>query len=184
MHETPASLLFRLRKSPTPDQWERFVEIYAPIVRIWARRAGLQDADLADITQEVFAVLLRELPRFEYDPSRRFRGWLRQVVTNVWRTHSRRRRQGSLEDGAEPQVEDPTEDFWETEYRAHLTRRAMMVMERDFEPTTWRACWAVVVERRPASEVAQEFGMSPGAVYAAKFRVIARLRQELQGMLD
>ena len=57
-------------------------------------------------------------------------------------------------------------------------------MQTDFEPKTWKACWAMVVEDRPAAQVAEELGISVGTVYAAKCRVLARLRQELAGLLS
>jgi RNA polymerase sigma-70 factor (ECF subfamily) len=57
-------------------------------------------------------------------------------------------------------------------------------MQAEFEATTWKACWAVVVEDRPAAQVATELGISPNAVYIARSRVLRRLRRELEGLLD
>jgi RNA polymerase sigma-70 factor (ECF subfamily) len=58
------------------------------------------------------------------------------------------------------------------------------VMRAEFEPSTWKACWECVVEGRSAADVGRELGLSPGAVRAAKFRVLCRLRRELDGLLD
>jgi RNA polymerase sigma-70 factor (ECF subfamily) len=79
---------------------------------------------------------------------------------------------------------DAAAEFWETDYRRHVVARAMESMQSDFQPTTWKACWEFVVSGRSAAEVAAELGISRGAVYAAKFRVLTRLRQELDGVLD
>jgi RNA polymerase sigma-70 factor (ECF subfamily) len=79
---------------------------------------------------------------------------------------------------------DALQSFWETEYRQQLVNRAMALMQADFQPATWMAFWEQVVAGRPAKEVAAELGLSPGAAYAAKFRVLDRLRQELAGMLE
>jgi RNA polymerase sigma-70 factor (ECF subfamily) len=79
---------------------------------------------------------------------------------------------------------DPSETAWETEYHQHLVRRALELMKREFQPTTWQACWEVVVSERSAADVGAELGLSVGAVRAAKFRVLARLREELAGLLD
>ncbi len=184
MPETPASLLEQLRRSPTPDHWNRFVELYAPVIHHWAVHTRLQDADAADLIQEVFRVLLQKLPQFEYNPALRFRAWLKQVVVNVWRAQTRRRRGVPLDSAGEVAVADPAEEFWETEYKRSVARRALQIMQRDFEPATWQACWAVVVEGRPAAEAAAELRLKVGAVYAARFRVLTRLRQELDGLLD
>jgi RNA polymerase sigma-70 factor (ECF subfamily) len=79
---------------------------------------------------------------------------------------------------------DPLEDFWEADYRRHLVGQALQLMQADFQPTTWKACWEHAVAGRSAAEVAAELGMTPGAVRAAKFRVLSRLRQELAGLLE
>ena len=76
------------------------------------------------------------------------------------------------------------EAWWEAEYRQHLTNRALRLMQADFQPATWQAFWEQVVVGRPAADVAAELGLTPGAVYAARFRVLDRLRRELAGMLD
>jgi len=85
---------------------------------------------------------------------------------------------------AEAAAPDGPESFWEAEYRQHLANRALRLMQADFRPATWKAFWEQVVVGRPAREVAAELGLSPGAAYAAKFRVLDRLRQELAGMLE
>jgi RNA polymerase sigma-70 factor (ECF subfamily) len=72
----------------------------------------------------------------------------------------------------------------ETEYRHWLVGRALELMRAEFQPTTWKACWECVVNSRPAADVAAELGISVGAVYMAKSRVLSRLRQELTGLLD
>jgi RNA polymerase sigma-70 factor (ECF subfamily) len=187
MNTTPVSLLERLRQPDQPAAWERFVELYTPLLYYWARRIGLQESDAADLVQEVFTVLLRKLPEFTYDRSKSFRAWLRTITLNKWREKQRhagaRRETG---DAALPDLAgaDSAEAVWETEYRQHLVRRALEVMQREFQPATWKACWSLVVEGRSAADVAAELGLSAGAVRSAKFRVLCRLREELEGLLD
>jgi RNA polymerase sigma-70 factor (ECF subfamily) len=186
MHETSASLLQRLRTPGQARAWEQFVELYSPLLYHWAHRAGLRGEDAADLVQEVFALLVRKLPAFEYDPSRGFRSWLRAVTLNKYREVLRRRRPpeapvAALEEFPAPAEGEP---FWEEEYRQLLTRRLLEVMRAEFQEATWRACWATVVEGRSAADVGQELGLSAGAVRAAKFRVLGRLRAELDGLLD
>jgi RNA polymerase sigma-70 factor (ECF subfamily) len=38
------------------------------------------------------------------------------------------------------------------------------------------------VEGQAAAEVAKQVGMSPGAIYVAKSRVLARLKEEVEAM--
>ena len=181
---TPASLLDRLRQPFDPEAWSRFVSLYTPLIYSWACRAGLQEQDALDLVQDVFVTLLRVLPTFSYDRDQSFRRWLRTVTLNTWRNSGSARRTGLLTGAVDadqvPSPEDP-EAAWEAEYRQHVVGRALCVMRADFRETTWKACWEMVVSGRPAADVAAELGLTVGAVYAAKVRVLNRLREELAG---
>jgi RNA polymerase sigma-70 factor, ECF subfamily len=190
MPKTPISLLRRLREPGQPDAWQRFVDLYTPLLLFWARRAGLQEQDAADLAQDVFATLLWKLPELNYQPGEqggRFRAWLRTIALNKWRDSLKKRRvpiadgAAGLSDVAGP---DDFEALWEAEHQQRLVARALELMQVDFEPTTWKACWELVAQGRPAADVARELGISPNAVYIAKGRVLRRLRQELDGLLD
>ena len=55
MTQTPVSLLERLRQPGDQEAWQRFVELYGPLIYAWSRRAGLQDQDAADLVQDVLS---------------------------------------------------------------------------------------------------------------------------------
>lgn len=188
MSRTPASLLERLKHADNQDAWRRFVQLYAPMIYRWAVQAGLSDSEAADLVQDVFLVLVEKLPEFQYDAQRSFRAWLKTVTLNKWREQARRRLPGVkvAADGNLPDAEspDPADLFEETEYRHGLVRRAMQIVQTDFEPATWKAWWKFVVEDRPAKDVAAELGLSVNAVYLAKGRVLGRLREELCGLME
>lgn len=98
MSESPptrCSLLVRLRHVSDARAWTEFVDVYAPLVYRLARKQGLQDADAADLTQEVLRVAVDALPSFTYDPHRgSFRGWLFTVAWHrLQRLFDNRRRQ-------------------------------------------------------------------------------------------
>jgi RNA polymerase sigma-70 factor (ECF subfamily) len=154
----------------------------------WAKRAKLQDQDAADLIQEVFSSLLEKLQNFRYDRDGSFRGWLRTVLLNKWRENQRRRvpQPVSGQDTLLVDLPDPAEAdlIDEQEYRAHLVRGALDLIRSDLQPTTWRVWQEYVVAGRPAAEVARELNMSTHSVYLAKARVLQRLRQELNGLLD
>ena len=188
MNTTSFSLLEQIAQSAPPAAWARFVDLYTPLIYSWACRIGLQEADASDLVQEVFLVLLQKLPEFSYDPSRSFRGWLRTILLNKWRA-KRRRPTGPPLDPRPPalaELPDRAADdaFGEAEYQRHLVARALQLMQTDFQPSTWKACWECIVSGRPAADVAAELGLTARAVRAAKFRVLCRLRQELKGLLD
>ena len=188
MEATPISLLERLRSPVAGPAWDRFVLLYTPLLYLWANRLGAEGPDADDLVQDVFTALVQALPAFEYDASKRFRGWLWTITRNKFRERHRRAAlpipPGGIDPDDIPNATDVMEAVEEREYRDSLTRRAMDLMQSDFEPLTWRAFWETVAVGRPASEVAADLGISPNAVYLAKGRVLRRLRIELAGLLD
>jgi RNA polymerase sigma-70 factor (ECF subfamily) len=189
MNTTPVSLLQKLRSPQANTSWPRFVDLYTPLLYHWAtQRLKLSRQDALDFLQDVFVKLLRKLPELEYDPNRRFRGWLWTLVVNEWRQHQRRHALpvGDASDGAleETIAVPPDRTLEEEEYRKFLVARALDLMRTEFHPTTWQACWALVVEGRPAAEVAAERNMTVNALYVVKSRVLRRLREELAGLFD
>ncbi len=186
MDTTSISLLQRLRTTTEQAAWERFVQLYTPLLCQWARRLGLSGADEADLVQDVFALLLQKLPKFQYESQGRFRGWLWTVTLNKWR-EQRRRHLPTLQadsQACDPAGPDPVVAFSEAEYQKYLVQRALELMKDEFQPATWQAFWDCVVEEQSAAEVGRRLGISENAVYLAKGRVLRRLRQELEGLLD
>jgi RNA polymerase sigma-70 factor, ECF subfamily len=185
MYTTPPSLLEQIRDPSADLAWERFVSLYTPYLFSLVRRAGVGREEASDVVQDVFLLLTKKMPTFEYNAQLSFRAWLRTMVRN--RVHEIGRRRSfpkpfsanelDLEDSAE------AESFEEREYRSYVIARALEIMQRDFAPTTWKACWEHVVSGRTALEVAAELGISEGAVYVAKCRVLRRVREELSGLL-
>ena len=186
MDTTSASLLERLRVSGDQEAWSKLVDLYSPLLLFWARKAGLARADAEDLVQEVFAVLVRKLPQFQYDRGRGFRNWLRTITLNKWRDVCRRRarRAGLSDEPLGDVVEPPPEDLTDAEYRAQLVARALELIESDFEPTTWRAFQQTAVLGRVPAEVAAELGVTRNVVYLARCRVLRRLRDELDGLIE
>ena len=187
---TRASLLVRLGDPEDRAAWRQFVELYGGLVYGFARRNGLQDADAADVTQEVFVAVAQAAGRFHYDPRRgKFRGWLYAVARKrIARALEGRRSQpfGSGDSDVHrrlaeaPGREAASDAFWEQEYQQQLFRLAAGRIQEDFAPTTWQAFWKTAVEGESGSAVAAQLGLSVGAVYVARSRVLARLTEQIQ----
>ena len=186
MNSTSSSLLERLRQPDAEEAWGRFVRLYTPLLFHWARAAGVRGQDAADLVQDVLTLLVRKMPTFQYDHRRSFRAWLRAVALNKWREQRRRRTPpaGGEEALQEVAAPDDMTDFEKTEYRNHVVRQALNALRGEFPERTWQAFWRYAVEGVDAAAVAGSLGLSVGSVYAAKSRVLARLRQELEGLLD
>ena len=141
---------------------------------------------MADFSQEVLLVLVEHLPKFRYDPTRSFRAWLKTILLNAWRKSLIKagRINDQVTDLDHFADSDPGQLLEETEHRDHLVKRALALMQKDFEPSTWKACLEFVVNGRSPTEVAAELGITVNAVYLAKSRVLRHLRAELRGFLD
>jgi RNA polymerase sigma-70 factor (ECF subfamily) len=185
--------LIRIRDSQDALAWSEFAGIYGPLVYAFARKHGLQDADAADLTQEVFRAVARAVGKFHYDVDRGgFRRWLLTVTHNELRdavARARRHPAGSGDTGVKQWIEqqpEPAVDeaLWEEEYQRRRLDWAAQRVCGKVQTATWQAFWQTAVEGKPAEEVAQALKMSLGAVYIAKSRVIARLRQQIETQED
>jgi RNA polymerase sigma-70 factor (ECF subfamily) len=189
---TRASLLARLGDPDDRAAWQQFVELYGSLVYGFARRRGLQDADAADLTQDVFLALARSAGRWRYDAQRgSFRGWLYGVTRNTLAKFLQRRQSQPLGSGdtnarqrldEEPSPGGDPDEAWEQEFQQQLFRVAAEQVRPAFSPSTWQAFWGTAVEGKSAAVVAAELGLSVGAVYVARSRVLARLTEQIQGM--
>jgi RNA polymerase sigma-70 factor (ECF subfamily) len=82
---------------------------------------------------------------------------------------------------SQPDSNDESET-WNLEYQRRLASLAMERIRHEFKENTWRAFWLTAVEGQAAIDAAPQVGMSAGAIYVAKSRVLARLRQEVEMM--
>jgi RNA polymerase sigma-70 factor (ECF subfamily) len=194
MSNTSVSLLERLRERPDGDAWQRLVAIYTPLLRQWLGRYGLQASDLDDLTQEVLAVLVRELPSFQHNERPgAFRRWLRGIAVNRlrewWRGRGDAARGSGDSDMARQveQFEDPhshVSKLWDLEHDRHVMSRLLALIEPEFPAAWWRAFRRHVQDGATAAAVAAELNVTVNVVLLAKSRILRRLRQEAQGLLD
>src|SRR5258708_1660113 len=189
MAEIPAaraSLLVRLRDPRDEAAWTQFGDLYAPVVYGYARKQGLQDADAADLSQDVLGAVAGAVGRLEYDPRRgAFRNWLFTVVRRKlsnWRAAQGNRTQGTGDTGTHQLLENcpapqDVEAAWEAECERRLVAWACEQVRRDVTDVTWQAFWRTAVEGQPGKQVAADLGVTVAAVYHARSRVLARLKE-------
>lgn len=186
--ETRPSLLLRLRDAHDAEAWTSFVRLYTPLVFGYCERRGLQEADAADVTQEVMRTAARELPEFAYDAQRgKFRGWLLQTTRHrLQRFFSRRQRDPQLVSDTtiatilDRDLPDHEQARWEEDYRQRVFEWAAETVRSEFQASTWQAFWLSAVKEDSVKEVARQLGISVGAVYIARSRVLARLREMIE----
>ena len=189
MLQTRASLLLRIRNPHDERAWSEFVRLYAPLIHAYGMKHGLQDADAADLAQDTLRNVLRAIPEFVYDPGRgSFRGWLCTIARNEIRRFAHRRAKQTDGTGDsnvraildEQPDREPHPAEWDHEYRLNLFRWAAERVRAEFRASTWQAFWRTAVGGADAAAVAAELGLTVGAVYIARSRVTARIRQEIQ----
>ncbi|HVC96896.1 MAG TPA: sigma-70 family RNA polymerase sigma factor [Pirellulales bacterium] len=187
--EATSLSLLDLVKARDDEAWKRFSAIYGPMVYHWARQRNLQDQDVSDITQEVFAVVFERIGAFRRDrQGDSLRGWLWTITRNKINDHFRaaaprpRAVGGSsirqrLEQEPDPFPDDSSEIPANAEGAA--VRAAMELVRGEVEDKTWQRFLRVVIDRRPVDEVAAAAGMTISAVYKSKSRVLKRLKHYL-----
>jgi RNA polymerase sigma factor (sigma-70 family) len=185
---TRASLLLRLRDSHNDEAWEQFAQIYSPIVYGFCRNQGLQDADAADVSQEVMRAVVRAMENFQYDRQRgKFRNWLLTVTrSKLSNFFSNRQRQPDPAGHSAIQVlidgepTDAQQSTWDTEYHGRLFQWAAEQVRPTVKEATWQAFWRTTIDEEDAAKVGAELKLSVGAVYVAKSRVLAQLRDKIR----
>ena len=188
--DTRHSLLVRLRDWGDQRAWAELLEIYEPLVYRLARRKGLQHADAEELTQEAFVAVAAAIERWDPDPSRgSFRGWLFRIARNMTINFLSRTRPENVGTGGtgfryfleqQPAASAEEVTLFGREYRREAFRWAAGEIREEFQESTWRAFWATAVEGREIKETAGALEMSLGAVYAARSRIMARLKRKLQ----
>jgi len=189
---TRISLIVKLRDPTDEAAWREFLALYEPLIYGLARRKGLQDADAHDLCQEVFRAVAGAIER--WDPGVcGFRQWLYRIARNLlvnFLTRPSHQRLGSGATGIQILLEsqvapDPSATaLFDTEYQMRLFLWASDQVKEEFTPTTWGAFWQTAVEARPSAAVAAELGLSVGAVYIARSRVLARIKKRIEQVGD
>ncbi len=191
---TSLSLLERLRKESQPTDWRRFVDVYEPLLRGWLRRNQVLLDDSDDLVQNIMAVVVRRVAEFEHNgrPGA-FRTWLRTITFNCVKEYWRSRKAdfravgGSDVQTMLAELEDPQSHLsrvFDQEHDRHVMRKLLAELRSEFEENTWQAFEQFALKGRPAATVAAELNITANAVFIAKSRVLARLRQESSGLLD
>lgn len=185
--DTNHSLIGRVQELGDEASWAEFLGIYQPVVLRMARNRGLQDADAMDAMQQIFISVSRAIPQWKLDPDQPpFRAWLTTVARNaITKVLVRRPRDAGAGSTSVlemlnqvPSIENDTSEF-DTEARREVFRWATAQIQNEFTETTWSVFWQTAVEGKSISEVSTSTGKTPGAIYVARFRVLARLKEKV-----
>lgn len=184
--QTRQSLLLRLSKNSN-DAWAEFLEVYQQAIYEFSRRRGLQDADAWDVTQDVLAAVEKKVDSWQSDPSKgKFRGWLFRVARNIAVDkvieQSKRAAAGGDSKVAQlllelPETQDQQSTIFWIEYRKTLMNWAVEQIKPEFKESSWQSFIMTAVEGVKPESAAEHLDVSVGSVYAAKFRIVSRIRK-------
>lgn len=184
--ETRDSLLVQVQDPANRDAWDRFAQIYRPVIVRIARARGLQHADAQDLSQQVLIAVASAIGDWEKrDESTRFRHWLSRVTKNaILNALTRRPRDqavggSSVEELLREAVDrdGATTELIETELRRELYLQAANRVKVEFRPDSWQAFELSVAGDLTTEQIAAELGKSVGAIYTARSRIMFRLRE-------
>jgi len=187
--ETTSTSLIEGVRAMDGAAWQRFVDLYGPLIYYWCRQSGISDEDSHDVVQQVFSKALSGIGGFRLDrEGSTFRGWLWTITRNTLNDFVRKRQnRGRGEGGTEAQqraqqipdlCEDPT-TITSPSGPSDLVRRAFDLIRGDFGATALKVFQLVVFEGYSSREAGRQVGMSADAVRQAKSRILRRLREEL-----
>ena len=192
---TSLSLLAMAMKSNVDeDAWQNLHALYSPLIRRWLRGHDVVGVDADDLAQEVMIVVMRKLPSFSHNGrTGAFRKWLRLVVFNCTRDFwkAKRIRPKTMDDTAFlrqlDQLKSDSSELtqkWNIEHDQLVIQQLLAQVEQTVQASTWKAFRLCTIEQQEPEQVARAVGISLASVYAAKSRVLARLRQLSEELID
>lgn len=190
--ETSESLIVQVRDRSNRAAWELFEQLYRPVIFRIARAKGLQHADALDLVQQVLFSVSLAIDRFEkQNDDVRFRNWLGRITRNavlkaLYRRPRDRASGGSdlLDVLAEIPADPETEALINLEYRRELFQRAAQQVRNQSQEVTWLAFEMTELQKMSIERTAQLLQISTGSVYAARSRVMRRIRNTIQHLED
>jgi RNA polymerase sigma factor (sigma-70 family) len=191
---TSPTLLRRTADWRDHDAWRAFVARYDPLIQSWCREYRLDDDIAEDVSQLFWIELADKMRSFRYDPSRRFRGWLRRCFH--WRAVDAIRERGreelvvrSLDDLSWAQGEglllacDHRDD--EDDESAvgrllllDLAEQVQAAVREKVHAQSWQVFWHIAIDGWTTRQTADALNMTYLAAHAAHKRVVDRLASE------
>jgi RNA polymerase sigma factor (sigma-70 family) len=206
---TSPTLLNRVAHWDDHPAWARFRATYDPRLRHCCRAYGLDVDAIDEVCQRIWIELAGRMRTFEYDPGGSFRGWLRRLCQSRVLNFLRERRAHplfSLDDRDGEPADDGRETVGESEHidegeggddrggenPRDAARRLLLgegervqaAVRARVRPHNWEAFWLVAVCDWSVERTAQALGMTKAAVYAARERIAAMLRDEGRRVLE
>jgi len=171
--------------SENEQVWNEFNSYFYPVIFNFARKTGFSDTDAEDITQQSLLRFLKAFREGKYIKDKgRLKSWLWGIAHNVMLDYRRHLPKERLVKGKTEETSfwDSLEDehsqmTWNCEWRKMVLSKCLEQIASQVDPKVLRTFELYAFFGRPAEEVAQTLGITANAVYIAKTRVVAKLRE-------
>ena len=189
--DTSHSLICRLKADNSGDDWNVFVKIYRPFIMGYLRRCDITGQDADDVCQNVLTQVVQGIARFEHnDRVGAFRTWLRKIARQrIWEfIHSRQKSNRLINNlrafNSEDDVGLVIDEHWDREHDRYVVNRLLQLIRPEFTHRTWESFRAVVLGSEKPAAVANRLGVTANSVLIAKSRIMKRLRETGDGLID
>ena len=186
---TNASLVARIKDPGNVEAWESFEKIYRPVIFRIARAKGLQYADAVDLVQQVLISVAAAIHAYEKrDDETPFRNWLSRITRNAILKALTRQPKDRADGGTQvldvlsqvPAADQEADSMIELEVRREIFHAAAQKVRESVQPTTWLAFELTVLQGNTIEKAANKLQLSVGNVYAARSRVMKRIKENVQ----
>ena len=189
LRDTSLELLRQVTIWADQPAWEKFSDLYRPLIHAYALRSGLTPEEAQELTQDLLLELAERLRQGEYDPHcGSFRNWLfrlaRWRITNQFKKrppgHLSLDQPGVLE-ALEAAMTKEAADYetWNEDWRRAWLELALDRLRAQITPRHWPVLHALVWHGHPVKQVARTHGLTRAAVYLIKLRGVRRLKKEI-----
>lgn len=187
--ETDDSLIALVQNPSDRIAWEQFERIYRPVIFRIARAKGMQHSDALDVVQQVLISVATAIGRYRpTHENARFRNWLSRVTKNAILKFFRNAKRDVAVGGTVmldylsevPCDVDDVEALISVEYRREVFRIAAAQVRAAVHEQTWLAFELTTLQNIPVANVAVTLNLSVGSVYAARSRIMRKLRHAVK----
>ncbi len=188
---TRHSLILRLQNPQADAAWCDFVSVYESFLTRLIQRRGVPQAHVPDVTNQVLATIARSISQWNDDHHEAsFRRWMHRVAQNVVIKYmARERRQIGATGGSDAlealaQIADAVDQQISKQYEHELIVWAAEQVKDEFIATSWQAFWLTMIEDRSVADVAQSLSITPGSIYMSRGRILRRIRERINEVLE
>jgi len=189
--ETRPSLIVRLRDSKDQSAWWVFAQTYEPFLQHLVSRLGVPAHHVPDVTQQIMIAIAASVDKWSNDGrDASFRRWVHTIARHsVIKFMSGVRRHPAPIGGSDAvavlesqaQRDDPAT---EQQYDHELVVWAADKVRHEFAASSWQAFTRTMIDGEPVGDVAESIGVSTGSIYMSRARIIARIRQIIEGVMQ